>query len=198
MHWCSWKNLCKPKSEGGLRFRDLGAFNKVMLAKQCWRLIRFPESLAARVIKDCYFRSSSFLSAKSGYGSFLWKGENETVDALKLSSGGWNSNLIKGIFCAEEAGGILSIPPCSRGSKDRLLWHYHISGNYSVRSGYWLASSLSEKADQGSFMDFVILVSKQVGLQELESLCVVWWNIWYRRKSMLHGKALIPMAEVLE
>lgn len=34
MHWCSWERLCVPKSEGGLGFRNIFAFNLGMLAKQ--------------------------------------------------------------------------------------------------------------------------------------------------------------------
>ncbi|KAK2648867.1 hypothetical protein Ddye_016356 [Dipteronia dyeriana] len=34
MHWCSWDRLCKPKRDGGLRFRDLETFNRALLANQ--------------------------------------------------------------------------------------------------------------------------------------------------------------------
>ncbi|KAK2663279.1 hypothetical protein Ddye_001853 [Dipteronia dyeriana] len=42
------ERLCKAKSMGGLGFRDIGAFNKAMLAKQCWRLHNNPCSLVAK------------------------------------------------------------------------------------------------------------------------------------------------------
>ncbi|KAK0579380.1 hypothetical protein LWI29_025445 [Acer saccharum] len=63
LHWCEWKKMCKSKLEGGLGFRDLGLFNRALLAKQCWRLVRFPNSLAGKVLKSCYFPDSSFLDA---------------------------------------------------------------------------------------------------------------------------------------
>lgn len=33
IYWVSWKNMYKPKKEGGMDFKDLHAFNMVLLAK---------------------------------------------------------------------------------------------------------------------------------------------------------------------
>lgn len=57
IHWLKWEDLCKPKKSGGLGFRDFSCFNDAMLAKQCWRLIKNPDSLAGRVLRA---NSSSF------------------------------------------------------------------------------------------------------------------------------------------
>ncbi|KAK2634346.1 hypothetical protein Ddye_029138 [Dipteronia dyeriana] len=73
IHWCTWKHLCKEKSNGGLGFRDLEVFNKSLLAKQGWRIIKNLDSLASRTLKGCYFPNSSFLAAgKTSTGSFIW------------------------------------------------------------------------------------------------------------------------------
>ncbi|KAK2647286.1 hypothetical protein Ddye_014775 [Dipteronia dyeriana] len=45
LHWNAWRNMCVSKEEGGLGFRDLEIFNRALLAKQCWRIIRKPDSL---------------------------------------------------------------------------------------------------------------------------------------------------------
>ncbi|KAL5550571.1 hypothetical protein UlMin_000747 [Ulmus minor] len=43
-------------------------------------------------------------------------------------------------FHEDEANAILSLPLPRRATSDSLIWHYHKSGRYTVRSGYWLAS----------------------------------------------------------
>ncbi|KAK3221778.1 hypothetical protein Dsin_008803 [Dipteronia sinensis] len=73
IHWCTWKRLCKPKFDGGLGFRDIELANRANLAKQCWRILMNPDSLAAKVLKGCYFREGSFMDAEStGSGFFVW------------------------------------------------------------------------------------------------------------------------------
>ena len=46
-------------------FRDLGAFNRALLAKQVWCLLQFPNSLVSRVLKKCYFLDTSLFDAKN-------------------------------------------------------------------------------------------------------------------------------------
>ncbi|KAL5574791.1 hypothetical protein UlMin_016490 [Ulmus minor] len=76
IHWAKWEILCQPKEKGGLGFRNLKGFNKALLAKQGWRLIRFPDSLVGKMLKACYFPNCSFLEAKVGGGgspSYTWR-----------------------------------------------------------------------------------------------------------------------------
>ncbi|KAK3228454.1 hypothetical protein Dsin_000335 [Dipteronia sinensis] len=56
MHWAAWHQLCKPKADGGLGFCDPEVSNKVLLAKQGWRIIKNPDLIAARILKGCYFK----------------------------------------------------------------------------------------------------------------------------------------------
>ncbi|CAB4268750.1 unnamed protein product [Prunus armeniaca] len=74
IHWLSWKNLCRPKHEGGLGFRNLYAFNLALVAKQVWRLAHNPHSLVARLLKARYYRDCSILEATLGNSpSYVWR-----------------------------------------------------------------------------------------------------------------------------
>lgn len=54
------------RGKGVLGFRDLNSFNRVLLAKRGWRLIKEPSSLVARIFKDNYFQNCGLLEAKLG------------------------------------------------------------------------------------------------------------------------------------
>lgn len=58
--------MCKPKEVGGIGFRDLESFNKALLAKQCWRIIKNPNALWVKILKARYFPNCSFLEASKG------------------------------------------------------------------------------------------------------------------------------------
>ncbi|XP_042944738.1 uncharacterized mitochondrial protein AtMg00310-like [Carya illinoinensis] len=74
IHWRKWEKLGEMKGKGGLGFRDLEIFNMALLAKQGWRFIKSPNSLAARIFKDKYYKYSSFLDASLGSKpSLIWR-----------------------------------------------------------------------------------------------------------------------------
>ena len=73
MAWMQWDKLCDPKGLGGMRFRDLRAFNLALLAKQGWRLQQKSNSLFYRFFKSNYFLDVDFIHAKKGHHmSFAW------------------------------------------------------------------------------------------------------------------------------
>ena len=85
--WVSWKYLCKPKADGGMRFRDLKAFNLALLAKQGWRLHQNPNSLVHKVLKAQYFLDSSFMEAQLGKKlSYIWRSIMVAKNIIKEGS----------------------------------------------------------------------------------------------------------------
>ncbi|CAN1335068.1 Putative ribonuclease H protein At1g65750 [Linum perenne] len=75
IHWLAWKKLCRPRTEGGLGFKNFQSFNQTLLAKQGWLLITKPDSLVTKIYKGRYFHNSTFLEAKLGSRpSWAWNG----------------------------------------------------------------------------------------------------------------------------
>ena len=66
IYWINWKKLCTPKKKGGMSFRDIQAFNLVLLAKQALQLIQDTHSLFYRVYKSRYFPTCTFIEAVLG------------------------------------------------------------------------------------------------------------------------------------
>lgn len=55
-------------------FRNMGNFNVALLAKQGWRLMQYPDSLVARILKAKYYPDLNFVNSSLGYlPSFTWK-----------------------------------------------------------------------------------------------------------------------------
>ena len=73
-YWVSWDSMTMPRYMGGLGFRDFEIFNLALLARQAWRILVFPESLSARILKAVYFPNYSILEANIGsHPSQIWR-----------------------------------------------------------------------------------------------------------------------------
>lgn len=65
---------------------DIHEFNLALLAKQLWRLVQFPDSLVARVLRGKYYILSSLLRATSVENpSYVWK----NIPATRVKSRYW-------------------------------------------------------------------------------------------------------------
>ncbi|KAL5541281.1 hypothetical protein UlMin_042503 [Ulmus minor] len=72
------------------------------------------------------------------------------VNDIITASGSWDSSLIRSSFHHDEAEAILSLPRPKHSYPDSLIWHYDKKGDYTVRSGYWVASGRSGVAGSSS------------------------------------------------
>jgi hypothetical protein len=74
----------RPKAYGGVDFRDLRVFNQALLARQAWRLIQYPESLCARILKAKYYPNGNLLdTAFIQNTSASWQGIMHCLELLK-------------------------------------------------------------------------------------------------------------------
>ena len=87
MAWVGWKKMCKAKRQGGMGFRNLQAFNLVMLAKQGWRLLSNPTSLVAHIYKAKYYPYGDVLRAKLGSNPpYTWRSIFSSLEVIRRGS----------------------------------------------------------------------------------------------------------------
>lgn len=68
-----WRDLCLPKLDEGLGFKDAGMFNITLLAKQWWRLLNGKNLLSSRVLRAKYCSNGSLnMSSRGNHDSFIW------------------------------------------------------------------------------------------------------------------------------
>jgi hypothetical protein len=83
-HWLGWDSMLRPKSQGGVGFRDMRLFNHALLARQAWRLIQYPETLCAQLLKAKYYPSGSLIDTVfTGNGSSTWHAIEYGLELLK-------------------------------------------------------------------------------------------------------------------
>ncbi|KAH1121241.1 hypothetical protein J1N35_004401 [Gossypium stocksii] len=214
-------------------FRDLYSFNKALLAKQAWRLISQPDYLLARVLKAHYFSFNDFMLAKVGsYPSFTWRniygfrelfvdgllwrigcGENVNIWNDPWLPGHGNSRLLVQNICTQwtTARRILNIPLAQIGSPNVLVWRHDATGEYTVKSGYWVIlkgrvlrqlwqllnlkvhPSRSTSDDKNQFISCFIAVDE--GTKNM--LTISYWAVWFKHNKMVHEGNTFSMQDLL-
>ena len=83
-HWLAWDKLTRSKGKGGMGFRDLRLFNQALLAKQAWRLLVYPDSLCAKLMKAKYYPQGHILDTVFPHASSVtWQGISHGLELLK-------------------------------------------------------------------------------------------------------------------
>ncbi|KAI4988382.1 hypothetical protein ZWY2020_030012 [Hordeum vulgare] len=84
MAWVAWDKLILPKSQGGLGFRDMKAYNQALLAKQVWRLLMTPTSLCATLLHAKYYPNGNLVDTVFiGNASAVWRGIEHGLELVK-------------------------------------------------------------------------------------------------------------------
>ncbi|XP_019181386.1 PREDICTED: uncharacterized protein LOC109176409 [Ipomoea nil] len=154
IHWMAWDRLSKPKTAGGLGFKDLRAFNLAMLGKQGWRFLTKPESLVAKVYKARYFPKTDFKNAAIGNNpSYCWRSimaahslvcggvrrrignESKVSGLMDQDTHAWDLDILHDIFDPQDANRIRRVPICPD-YEDTWYWYKEHNGLYSVKSAH--------------------------------------------------------------
>lgn len=53
-HFVSWGKLCLPKARRGMGFHDLYQFNRALIMKLGWGIIKCPKALLVQVLHNKY------------------------------------------------------------------------------------------------------------------------------------------------
>jgi ribonuclease HI len=82
--WLPRQCLIRSKRYGGLGLKDMRCFNQALLAHQAMRLLTYPDSLCARVLKAKYFHHGNLHDmAPAAEASITWRAIEYGVELLR-------------------------------------------------------------------------------------------------------------------
>ncbi|KAA3453178.1 reverse transcriptase [Gossypium australe] len=199
IHWCTWKELCKSKENGGLGFRSLDQFNIALLAKQGWCLINYPDSLLAQrsiwatkktlkeglcwrigngeqvsIWNDCWIPGVNVNEIENRANNSELESVSNLIDSTKRS---WKRNLIESTFPEHIVQKILQIPLAEVEHADFQVWRGEHFGELLVRSAYQLLQNVpmdpNELLLQAESKNFY---RKLWNLQLPSKVCITIWR----------------------
>ncbi|XP_060968349.1 uncharacterized protein LOC133035923 [Cannabis sativa] len=148
IHWLSWDQLTKPKSNGGMGFCDLRDLNLALLDKQGWRLLTCGDSSMGQIYKARYFSSGSFLTSTLGSNpSYIWQSVFEAKELVRAGVRRSCGEVLAEMLTARDRALVWKIPLSSHMSTDLRYWLHDASGVFTVRSAYSLLQSMKTSRD---------------------------------------------------
>ncbi|KAL0000259.1 hypothetical protein SO802_019861 [Lithocarpus litseifolius] len=131
--------------------------------------------------------------------------EEATADILiDADHGTRRADLVRELFLDFEAENILSIPLSTRMPRDKLVWAGTANGQFTVKSAYWLAMSMSRGAQEAVWAACGLVVDRDRAFVDLlwklrsdsgpagvnfTHFMAIAWNIWRNRNGVCHGEA---------
>ncbi|XP_043807328.1 uncharacterized protein LOC122721971 [Manihot esculenta] len=150
VRWFQWKQLAVLKVAGGLGYRELRQFNFALVAKQGWRLLKYPNTLASKVLKvkqrigdGCstpIWTDPWILEAGDPY---IQTEVAENIPFVRvfdlILNRTWNAKLIRTHFQQHDSNNILHILLSLRECDDDWCWALNRKGEYVVMEDYRVA-----------------------------------------------------------
>lgn len=129
----SWKDICRPKEEGGLGIRDLRLVNKSLILNAAWKVALGKSSYLSAILKSKYYPNTSFWKATSHPVTSAFWSSAMAVKATLIQN--FKVQISNGSSC------IWSTPWCS----DWINIHDHLKLPVTVRP---LPSKISDLWNQ--------------------------------------------------
>uniref|UniRef100_A0A803P9C5 Reverse transcriptase n=1 Tax=Cannabis sativa TaxID=3483 RepID=A0A803P9C5_CANSA len=143
IHWKKWRFLCKSKGSGATG----GGLSSITWQGIVWGRELLAKGLRLKVGTGSSIScvDDSWIPGHKSFKPYCYTGDHSNVVADYISSNReWNLELLNTHFSPHDVEHILTIPLSFLPTNDRWIWHYDVSGDYSVSTGYNFASSLEE------------------------------------------------------
>jgi ribonuclease HI len=153
-HWVAWDIMLRPKSYGGVGFRDMRLFNQSLLARQAWRLIQFPDTLCAQLLKAKYYPNGSLIDTVfTGNGSSTWHAIEHGLQLLKTGviwrvGNGASIRVWRDPWIPREGG---NYQPRSNQGRCRYRW----VSDFLHQDGTWNIQHLEQYFDQDDITEIL-------------------------------------------
>nr|XP_023875554.1 uncharacterized protein LOC111988030 [Quercus suber] len=115
----AWDSLCKPKSTGGLGFRQAHNINNALISKLGWIIASSADKPWANLLQSKYLRDQQLVS-----------------DIIVPKTRQWNRALLHNLFDHDTASSIQQIHIPFTPVADSTIWAKCPSGKFSVKSAY--------------------------------------------------------------
>ncbi|GAU47653.1 hypothetical protein TSUD_27780 [Trifolium subterraneum] len=204
IHWMSWDKMSMHKNAGGMGFKNLTAFNLVMLGKQGWHLMTNQNSLISRLYKAKYYPNNNFLNSTVGHNpSFVWRSICSAKFILRADKLIWRVDphgqySVKSAYrlCTQE---IIDTSLLSRPGMWHLIWKLHTLPK--VKNFLWnslniwrhsrFSLDVAAMVDPDRDIATVIFNLLQL-LNDTDSalFATVLWSIWKQRNNKIWNKTI--------
>ncbi|XP_019159704.1 PREDICTED: uncharacterized protein LOC109156318 [Ipomoea nil] len=157
IHLINWREVCRPRDQGGMGLRMAKDFNTALLAKLAWQILNNTEKLWVSAMKHKYLQDNNFFtSITSSNASWGWKSiikGRSTIETgaqcdLITVDRNWNVDLLSELLPPDLVCKIRATPiPIEENTQDRLSWPDSTTGTFSVLSAYNIIAGNSNSED---------------------------------------------------
>ncbi|OMO87944.1 reverse transcriptase [Corchorus capsularis] len=204
IRWQSWKKLTRAKKVGGLGFRELYFFNKVLIAKQSWRILQNPNAFWVYSGENVDLWDQAWIPGLKGEKLGYKPDDDEVIprrvkDIMDVPQQKWRLDLIAHRISDMEASAIEDTPINETGiCKEKVETVKHLLLLCPWTTPVWFEGCASMRIDRGAITNFAdwwmnCFEDTRLNEEDLMSLAAraafITWYIWKGRNEVhFNGK----------